>query len=115
MGAMVIEDIVNAKWWIVLALVIVMLVCLIYITLMRWIAGPVVWFTLLAIVALLSYCEYLLPRLRGMVHASQRRPKRSINLIKYFYKLHIHITRIKAICRFTLKTLQHSILKEMIN
>ncbi|XP_077286945.1 choline transporter-like 2 isoform X4 [Arctopsyche grandis] len=59
MGTMIVEDLVNARWWIVFSLFVVMIICLIYIALMRWIAAPIVWFSIFGVVAILSYSIYL--------------------------------------------------------
>jgi choline transporter-like protein 2/4/5 len=57
-GQKVVQDL-NDSWpYIVVGLVIAMVVCLIYIVLMRWIAGPMVWFSLLGTIALLAYCKF---------------------------------------------------------
>lgn len=58
MSTMIIEDLVNIRWYLVVALIIVMLVCLIYITLMRWVAAPMVWFSIFGVMGILSYCKF---------------------------------------------------------
>lgn len=59
---MVVEDIIDT-WPIVLAaLVGSMIVCLIFIALMRWLAAPVIWFSIFGVMALLGtgiYFSYL--------------------------------------------------------
>jgi choline transporter-like protein 2/4/5 len=57
-GEKVVQDL-NDSWpYVVGGLGIAMVACLIYIVLMRWIAGPMVWFSILGTIALLAYCKY---------------------------------------------------------
>jgi choline transporter-like protein 2/4/5 len=59
MGEKVVRDL-NDSWpYIVGGLVLAMLLCLVYIVLMRWFAGIMVWLSLLSVVAFLSYCKYV--------------------------------------------------------
>lgn len=59
---MVVEDIIDT-WPIVLAALIgSMFVCLIFIAIMRWLAAPVIWFSIFGVMALLGtgiYFSYL--------------------------------------------------------
>jgi choline transporter-like protein 2/4/5 len=58
MGERIVQDL-NDSWpYIVGGLVIAMVLSLIYIVLMRWFAGIMVWFSLLGVIALLAYCKY---------------------------------------------------------
>ncbi|XP_063226689.1 choline transporter-like 2 isoform X2 [Bacillus rossius redtenbacheri] len=57
-GHMVVQDMSSSWPWIVGALCVAMLVCFLYIVLMRWFAGPLVWVSLAGVVVLLSYCIY---------------------------------------------------------
>lgn len=58
MGQRVVEDLSNSWPYIVGGLAIAALLCLIYIVLMRWFAGIMVWFSILGTIALLAYCKY---------------------------------------------------------
>ncbi|XP_063707419.1 choline transporter-like 2 isoform X2 [Culicoides brevitarsis] len=62
LGQMVVEDIIDT-WPLVLgALVGSMIVCLIFIAIMRWLAAPVIWFSIFGVMALLGtgvYFSYL--------------------------------------------------------
>jgi len=58
MGQRVVQDLSNSWPFVVGGLAIAMVVCLIYIVLMRWFAGIMVWFSLLGTIALLAYCCY---------------------------------------------------------
>jgi choline transporter-like protein 2/4/5 len=57
-GQRVVKDLHNSWPYIVGGLAIAMVVSLIYILLMRWFAGIMVWLSLLGTIALLSYCIY---------------------------------------------------------
>jgi choline transporter-like protein 2/4/5 len=59
MGQKVVQDLSNSWPYIVGGLVAAMLLCLVYIVLMRWFAGIMIWLSLLSVVALLSYCKYV--------------------------------------------------------
>lgn len=54
----VVEDLIYVWRYLLIGLFLSMFVCLIYITLLRWIAGLVVWLSLLGIVGLLSFATY---------------------------------------------------------
>jgi choline transporter-like protein 2/4/5 len=57
-GQKVVQDLSNSWPFVVGGLVVAMLLCLVYIVLMRWFAGVMVWFSLLGTIALLAYCKY---------------------------------------------------------
>lgn len=50
------EDVSNSWWQILVGLAVAMGICIIYIVLMRWIAAVMVWFSLLGVLVLLSFC-----------------------------------------------------------
>jgi len=54
----VVQDLSNSWPFIVGGLAIAMVLCFIYIVLMRWFAGIMVWFSILGTIALLAYCKY---------------------------------------------------------
>ncbi|KAB0800868.1 hypothetical protein PPYR_05222 [Photinus pyralis] len=58
-GKHVVEDIMRSWWQILLGLVFAMLVCIIYIVLMRWIASVMVWFSIAGVLAALSFGIYI--------------------------------------------------------
>lgn len=60
MGQMVVEDMIESWWQILVGLVVAMFVCLIFIAIMRWLAGPTIWFSIFAVIGLLGYSEYFL-------------------------------------------------------
>jgi len=58
-GQRVLQDLSNSWPFVVIGLAMAMVLCLIYIVLMRWFAGIIVWFSLLGTIALLAYCCYI--------------------------------------------------------
>jgi hypothetical protein len=54
-----VEDLTNSWPYIAGGLVVAMLLCLIFIVLMRWFAGIMIWLSLISLIALLSYCKYI--------------------------------------------------------
>lgn len=58
-GLKIIEDVANCWWQILVGLGVAMLICIIYIVLMRWIAAVMVWLSILGVIALLSFCKFL--------------------------------------------------------
>ncbi|KAF5300796.1 hypothetical protein FQR65_LT09099 [Abscondita terminalis] len=58
LGQEIVEDIMNTWKHILVALVLALLVCIIYIVLMRWIAGVMVWISILGVLAVLSFGVY---------------------------------------------------------
>ncbi|PSN36829.1 Choline transporter-like protein 2 [Blattella germanica] len=58
LGQKIIQDL-DESWPFVLGgLALAMILCLVYIVLMRWFAGIMIWFSLIGVIALLSYCKY---------------------------------------------------------
>lgn len=55
MGQMIIEDVMDSYKYILMGFFISMVVSLIFIAMMRWIAGPMVWLSILGVMGLLSY------------------------------------------------------------
>lgn len=55
MGQMIIEDVIDSYKYILLGFLVSMVVSLIFIAMMRWIAGPMVWLSILGVMGLLSY------------------------------------------------------------
>lgn len=58
MGDRIVQDLRDSWYFIVAGLAMAMVLSLIYIVLMRWFAGVMVWFSLLGTIALLAYCKY---------------------------------------------------------
>nr|XP_034302598.1 choline transporter-like protein 2 isoform X2 [Crassostrea gigas] len=54
-GEKIIEDVVTAWWMILIGLILAMIFALIWIIIMRWIAGFMVWFTILAFISLFGF------------------------------------------------------------
>ncbi|XP_055716939.1 choline transporter-like 2 isoform X2 [Phlebotomus papatasi] len=57
-GQMVVEDVIDSWWQILVALGLTMIVSLLFIVIMRWIAAPVIWFTILGVIGILGYVIY---------------------------------------------------------
>ncbi|XP_065083197.1 choline transporter-like 2 isoform X3 [Ochlerotatus camptorhynchus] len=57
-GQMVVEDILETWRLVIVILVLSLLVSLIFITMLRWIAKPMVWFSILGVIAALCYGVY---------------------------------------------------------
>ncbi|XP_075226187.1 choline transporter-like 2 [Lycorma delicatula] len=55
----VVEDLMNTWQYIVIGLVIAVIVSLLYITMLRWLAGLMIWISLLAITILLGFAVYI--------------------------------------------------------
>lgn len=54
-GQQVVEDVMKIRWEIVVNLLFAMFCCLIVIALMRWVAKPLVWLSILGVLALLGF------------------------------------------------------------
>lgn len=57
MAQMVIEDVIDSYKYILMGFLISMIVSLIFIAMMRWVAAPLVWLSVLGVIGLLSYGE----------------------------------------------------------
>ncbi|KAK3747927.1 hypothetical protein QZH41_008845, partial [Actinostola sp. cb2023] len=57
-GMKVVEDIQAVWYWILLGFILAMVLALIYIVITRWVAGPLIWFTILAVIGLLIFGMY---------------------------------------------------------
>lgn len=57
MGQRIVEDVIKTKWNIVLDLLIAMFSCLVVIAVMRWVATPLVWLSILGVITMLGFGE----------------------------------------------------------
>ncbi|XP_020916237.1 choline transporter-like protein 4 isoform X2 [Exaiptasia diaphana] len=57
-GMKVIDDIKAVWYWILIGFILAMVLALIYIVITRWIAGPLIWFTILAVIGLIIFGMY---------------------------------------------------------
>lgn len=55
MGQRIVEDVMKVKWHIVGDLVIAIIFCLIVIAVMRWVATPLVWLSILGVIGMLGF------------------------------------------------------------
>lgn len=58
MAQMIIEDVIDSWKYILLGFLVSMVVSLIFIAMMRWMAAPMVWLSILGVIGLLSYGEW---------------------------------------------------------
>uniref|UniRef100_A0A1B0DG12 Choline transporter-like protein n=1 Tax=Phlebotomus papatasi TaxID=29031 RepID=A0A1B0DG12_PHLPP len=65
---MVVEDVIDSWWQILVALGLTMIVSLLFIVIMRWIAAPVIWFTILGVIGILGYVGLYLASVGDPVH-----------------------------------------------
>lgn len=54
-GQRIVEDVIRIKWEIILDLVLAMVSCLIVIAVMRWIATPLVWLSIIGVITMLGF------------------------------------------------------------
>lgn len=57
-GEKIVEDVVSSWWMILVGLFIAMSLSLIWIVVMRWLAGVMVWFTIIAFIGLFGFATY---------------------------------------------------------
>ncbi|XP_041974364.1 choline transporter-like 2 isoform X2 [Aricia agestis] len=59
LSAQIVQDLVQSRWFMAGALVAVVIVCFIYILLLRYVITPVVWSSIAGLFALLGFCIYM--------------------------------------------------------
>ncbi|XP_050674068.1 choline transporter-like 2 isoform X2 [Leptidea sinapis] len=59
LSSQIVQDLVQSRWYMAGALVAVVILCFIYILLLRWVVGPVVWLSIAGFLALLGFAMYL--------------------------------------------------------
>ncbi|KAJ0181029.1 hypothetical protein K1T71_003114 [Dendrolimus kikuchii] len=59
LSAQIVQDLVQSRWYLLGALVAVVVICFIYILLLRWVVTPVVWASIAGLLGLLGFCIYL--------------------------------------------------------
>ncbi|CAG9110335.1 unnamed protein product [Plutella xylostella] len=59
LSSQIVEDLVQSRWYLAGALVGVVVLCLVYIVLLRWVVAPVVWTSIVGLLALLGFSLYL--------------------------------------------------------
>ncbi|KAJ6641805.1 Choline transporter-like 2 [Pseudolycoriella hygida] len=57
-GQKIVEDIISSKWHILVGLVIAMLCSLILIAMMRWLAAPLLWLSIVGVLVMLGFATY---------------------------------------------------------
>lgn len=58
MGQMIVEDLIDSWRHILIGLVISMVSCLILIAMMRFLATPLVWISIIGVIGMLGFCKY---------------------------------------------------------
>ncbi|KOB67587.1 Choline transporter-like protein 4, partial [Operophtera brumata] len=59
LSAQIVQDLVQSRWYLLGALVAVVVVCFVYILLLRWVVAPVVWASIAGLLAVLGFSVYL--------------------------------------------------------
>lgn len=57
MGQMIVEDIIETWYYVLIGLLIAMIFCLIVIAIMRWMATPLVCLSILGVISMLGFCK----------------------------------------------------------
>lgn len=55
MGQRIVEDVIQTRWEIIIDLLLAMFCCLIVIAVMRWVAKPLVWLSILGAIGMLGF------------------------------------------------------------
>ncbi|KAH9645869.1 hypothetical protein HF086_010068 [Spodoptera exigua] len=59
LSAQIVQDLVQSRWYLLGAVFGVVILCFLYILLLRWVVGPVVWVSIVGLIGLLGFCVYL--------------------------------------------------------
>ncbi|XP_022835299.1 CTL-like protein 2 isoform X3 [Spodoptera litura] len=59
LSAQIVQDLVQSRWYLLGAVFGVVVLCFLYILLLRWVVGPVVWVSIVGLIGLLGFCVYL--------------------------------------------------------
>ncbi|XP_037044636.1 choline transporter-like 2 isoform X2 [Bradysia coprophila] len=57
-GQKIVEDIISSKWHILVALIIAMVCSLILIAMMRWLAAPLLWLSIIGVLVMLGFATF---------------------------------------------------------
>lgn len=55
---MIVEDVIETWVYILIGLLISMFSCLILIAIMRWLATPLIWLSIVGVIVMLGFCKY---------------------------------------------------------
>lgn len=58
MGQRIVEDVMKLRWHIVMDLLLAICFCLIMIAVMRWVAKPLVWLSILGVLGILGFGRF---------------------------------------------------------
>lgn len=59
LSAQIVQDLVQSRWYLLGAVFGVVILCFLYILLLRWVVGPVVWTSIVGLIALMGFCKLL--------------------------------------------------------
>lgn len=59
LSSQIVQDLVQSRWYMAGAVVAVVIICFIYILLLRWLVAPVVWISIAGLHVVLGFCEYI--------------------------------------------------------
>lgn len=57
MGQMIVEDVMETWYYIFVGLLLAMILCLLIIAVMRWMATPLVWLSIIGVIGMLGFGE----------------------------------------------------------
>lgn len=101
-GQKVVEDVIETWGSTLTGLFIAMISCLILIAIMRWIARPLVWLSILGVIAILGYGK------QSHTHISQSYPKMKPKPSFLICRNLLRIQTLALLTRFTARRCQHT-------
>lgn len=101
-GQKIVEDVMETWDSTLTGLFIAMISCLILIAIMRWIARPLVWLSILGVIAILGYGK------QSYTHISQFNPKTKPKPKFLIYRNLLRIQTLALLTRFATRRCQHT-------
>ncbi|KAJ8734636.1 hypothetical protein PYW08_013886 [Mythimna loreyi] len=59
LSAQIVQDLVQSRWYLLGAVFGVVILCFLYILILRWVVAPVVWTSIIGLIGLMGFCVYL--------------------------------------------------------
>ncbi|XP_075987480.1 choline transporter-like 2 isoform X4 [Anticarsia gemmatalis] len=87
LSAQIVQDLVQSRWYMLGALIAILILCFIYILLLRWVVAPVVWASIVGLLGLLGFCVYLCYKNYAYYRANPVSLIQTTNLKGYFQSL----------------------------
>ncbi|XP_049887593.1 choline transporter-like 2 isoform X3 [Pectinophora gossypiella] len=84
LSSQIVQDLVQSRWYMLGALVVVVIICFLYILLLRWVVAPVVWTSIVGLLALLGFSLYLIYKNYAYYRANPVQLHQTTNLKGYF-------------------------------